>query len=261
MYSIIKDHQGFEQLINIEVREQELIIAVEYLEVNLDMVFSQERYHKVSENLAKVYLYQILKSVTLIHNKLIIHNSISLSNLKITNKGHLKLSGFEKSQCLQYKSNTIEDSDEYQSKLLANIDLSDMYNLAPEIILGQDFQTFATDMWAVGCVFFNLVSGFHPFKESCMTTMLYRIFKTLGTPNMNILEFPTLTQCPYFVKNYDKFPVWQSLDFSALIPDLAIEGIDLLRKMLEIEPEKRISAINALKHPFFNNLNEELILD
>lgn len=53
---------------------------------------------------------------------------------------------------------------------------------------------------------FQLLTGYHPFAEDCRIAVLFRIFKTLGTPSDNILEYPTLLANENFVEMMTLLP-------------------------------------------------------
>ncbi len=62
-------------------------------------------------------------------------------------------------------------------------------NAPPEILISNSNSDFsiqcspAIDMWALGCIMFEMLTGYHPFVEDCKIAILFRIFKTLGTPS------------------------------------------------------------------------------
>ncbi len=58
--------------------------------------------------------------------------------------------------------------------------------------------------------------------------------------------------------NNTNFEIFPEKDFKQLFPNLDAEGIDLMMKFLQLEPEKRISAEEALKHPFFDDILPEM---
>jgi len=72
----------------------------------------------------------------------------------------------------------------------------------------------------------------------------------LGTPTEE--TWPGVTSLPDYKAS---FPKWKPKDFKELVPDLCPEGQDLLQQMLVFDPAKRISARQALKHPYFNGLH------
>jgi cyclin-dependent kinase 2 len=78
---------------------------------------------------------------------------------------------------------------------------------------------------------------------------MYRIFRTLGTPNETM--WPGVTK----LKEYKRsFPNWQPVNFRSILPQLDEAGIDLLERMLKYVPSERITAREAVEHPFFNNV-------
>uniref|UniRef100_A0AAY4BP70 Cyclin-dependent kinase 1 n=1 Tax=Denticeps clupeoides TaxID=299321 RepID=A0AAY4BP70_9TELE len=80
---------------------------------------------------------------------------------------------------------------------------------------------------------------------------LFRIFRTLGTPNNDI--WPDVESLPDY-KN--TFPKWKSGNLSTMVKNLDQNGIDLLAKMLIYDPPKRISARQAMVHPYFDDLDK-----
>ena len=110
-------------------------------------------------------------------------------------------------------------------------------------------------MWAVGCILFTFLAGYQPFEEDQLISVLLRIFKTCGTPalDMETTEYPTLFQlCPELLSITGQFPQWyDSIQLADLLPDASPEALDLLFKLFTVDPARRISASDALNHPFF----------
>ncbi|KAF3320125.1 Cyclin-dependent kinase B2-1 [Carex littledalei] len=72
----------------------------------------------------------------------------------------------------------------------------------------------------------------------------------LGTPNETM--WPGVVKLP----NWHEYPQWSPKNIATVVPGLDPEGIDLLSKMLQYDPSKRISAKNALDHQYFNDINK-----
>jgi serine/threonine protein kinase len=113
-------------------------------------------------------------------------------------------------------------------------------------------------MWAIGCVFFTVLAGYAPFDEDGIYPTLFRIFKTCGTPQQNELMGPPKLYseldrlCPNLITMIGSFPQWPPMVLSQIFGATVSEcAIDLLTLLLQVEPSARISASDALAHPFF----------
>ena len=77
----------------------------------------------------------------------------------------------------------------------------------------------------------------------------HTLYSQLGTPDED--EWPGVTDLPDFNRS---FPKWEKQSWKKACPRLNREGLELIGKMFELDPAKRISAREALKHPYFDDL-------
>ncbi|CAL5443990.1 unnamed protein product [Camellia sinensis] len=82
---------------------------------------------------------------------------------------------------------------------------------------------------------------------------LFKIFRILGTPNED--TWPGVTSLADFKS---AFPKWPSKDLAIVVPNLDSAGIDLLSKMLCLDPSRRITARSALEHEYFKDIGGTL---
>jgi len=95
-----------------------------------------------------------------------------------------------------------------------------------------------------------MVNGKPLFMGSSETDQLKKIFRIKGTPNANY--YPEALKLPEWKEeNFEQFP---EDNLAKYVPKLESEGLDLLNAMLYMDPEKRISAEEALNHPYFKDL-------
>lgn len=105
-------------------------------------------------------------------------------------------------------------------------------------------------MWSVGCIFAELLLKEPLFQAKAEIELLSMIFRLLGPPtNRSWPEYPRLP-----LANTIKLPPPQPSQFRQRFQYLSSSGLDLLTSMLTYDPEKRISAEDALQHPYFTRV-------
>ncbi|KAL6055229.1 Cell division protein kinase 1 [Balamuthia mandrillaris] len=193
----------------------------------------------LAPELIKSYLYQMLKGIAYCHSRRVLHRDLKLANLLIDRQGALKLADFGLARAFGIPVRT------YTHEVVT------LWYRAPEILLGQKRYSTPVDIWSVGCIFAELVTKRPLFPGDCEIDELFRIFRTLGTPNEDV--WPGVTELPDFK---DTFGQWDPQPLSEIAPGLDPLGLDLLGKMLKYAPGQRISAKEALNHPYFNDLDK-----
>jgi len=188
--------------------------------------------------LVKAYLYQILRGIAYCHSRRVLHRDLKLANLLIDRNGALKLADFGLGRAFGIPVGV------YTHEVVT------LWYRAPEILLGQKRYSTPVDMWSVGCIFAELVTKRPLFAGDCEIDQLFRIFRTLGTPSEEI--WPGVTMLPDFKPT---FPQCKPQPLSSVITQLDPLGLDLLSKMLRYAPGERISAKEAMKHPFFDDMD------
>ncbi|KAL9560279.1 hypothetical protein MBANPS3_000006 [Mucor bainieri] len=97
-----------------------------------------------------------------------------------------------------------------------------------------------------------MASGRPLFPGNSIPDQLQRIFKVLGTPTEE--TWPKVSQLPEYKRDFEIFP---KIQLETLLPKVDHLGIDLLKRLLEYPPEKRITASDALQHPYFDELRKK----
>lgn len=184
---------------------------------------------------AKSYLKQILSAVEHCHSNLVIHQDLKPENLLLTeDRSTVKLIDFGLST-----TRFLEKKHEYEPTV-------SLFWRAPEIILRIGRHGPEVDMWSIGTLFYEMVTGSVLFEGDDEEEVLELIFKLLGTPTDE--SWPEFRSLPEYS---DDFPKFSPKPISKWASKLDPLGQDLLSNLLTINPEKRITARQALAHPWF----------
>jgi serine/threonine protein kinase len=214
-------------------QDNKLYLVFEYLDQDLKRYMDLQRQH-LPRSLVKSYLYQLLLGISFCHGHRIIHRDLKPQNVLIDRKGTLKLADFGLARAFSVPLKT------YTHEVVT------LWYRAPEILLGGKQYSTAIDVWSIGCIFAEMVTHHPLFPGDSEIDQLYSIFRILGTPNDEI--WPGVSS---YIDYKTTFPKWSPQSLSNILSNLESDGIDLLAKMLTYEPNKRISAREALNHPFF----------
>ncbi|GAA5825883.1 hypothetical protein JCM5353_004537 [Sporobolomyces roseus] len=196
------------------------------------------------ELLCKVYLFQLLRALAWLHAIGVCHRDLKPHNILIVNE--------QVEQCSSYVPSLIF-TDFGSAKVLktgeTNVSYTcSRYYRAPELIFGSTHYDHAVDMWSVGCIFGELLAGTVFFPGGSTVDQLVEIIKVLGTP--------TKSQIRLMNPDYQaqKFPQIKSVPFSKLLPRASSEAVSFLSGLLCFGPRTRLSASEAMAHPFFDEI-------
>jgi casein kinase II subunit alpha len=129
------------------------------------------------------------------------------------------------------------------------------YYKAPEILLGYQFYDYSIDIWSAGVVLFETLSmKYHLFESANSEGMIIAIAKLVGGQAM--IDWAAKYHRRLSHRRLERLVSYQRVPFARIIPDKRAEfrdtdALDLLEKMLLIDHKERITADEALAHPFF----------
>lgn len=190
------------------------------------------------------FMYQLLLGVQYCHQKLVLHRDLKPQNLLINKRGELKIADFGLARSFGAPVRS------YSHEVVT------LWYRPPDVLLGSKHYSTSIDMWSIGCIFWELLTGRPLFPGSNINDQLIRIQKVLGTPDLQ--EWPTMNECPDVNKSNliwigAKKKKWSTL-ISSKDVNINSAGIDLIDRLLRYAPESRISAAEALLHPYFDNI-------
>jgi len=235
----LSEHPNIVKLKDVLYCNNKLYLIFEYLEQDLKQYIDSVQ--SLDPMLIKSYMYQMLKGTEFCHNQRVLHRDLKPQNLLIDKNGRLKLADFGLSRTFNIPLK------QYTHEVVT------LWYRAPEILLGQARYSTPVDIWSAGCIFAEMVTKTPLFPGDSEIDQIFRIFRTLGTPTESIWQ--GVTKLPEFQPNFPQHP---PQPLTKLFPNLEPAGIDLMSKMLQYEPTKRVSAKEALAHSYFVNLPSSL---
>ena len=238
--SILKQlrHPNIVYLIDLIHGEKKLYLVFEYMDHDLKK-FLDINNGPLTPELVKSYLYQILIAINFCHSKRILHRDLKPQNLLIDKDGIIKVADFGLARSFGIPIKTLTH------------EILTLWYRAPEILLGQKEYSTPVDMWSIGLIFYEMAHRKPLFAGDCEIDQIFKIFQMFGTPNES--TWPGVTRLPEFKLT---FPQFKGKGISAYNRNIDHVGLDLLSKMIQIDPCKRISAKQALQHPYFNDLRK-----
>lgn len=237
----------------------------------------------ISPTIFATWCFDLLSAVLHCHdNGVILRGSLNLDQIVIDHSGIAKIGSLYKSSILskgekkltknkgllelarQKKSEMNRRRKEHRK--YGNDDQDDVLKdpyVPPEMLLGSPKYTKETDIWALGCLLSHLLLSkpIYSGKEKDRESLLFAMYKLVGIPAVDNFELGA--KFPYYRKPEKKYKPGVEKAIPALMKEnkgneKAYTGaIDLIRKLLHLDPEKRINAKQALQHEYMSNFIEE----
>jgi cyclin-dependent kinase len=186
----------------------------------------------------KSLMYQLLQGISYCHKQRILHRDLKPANLLLNRAGILKIADFGLARSFAMDVAALKH------------EVITLWYRAPELLLGATQYSTEVDIWSIGCIFAEMITGMPLFPGTNENDQLDRILKTMGTPSA--ASWPEFTSMPLYSDALPSYPVIPGTAISKLIADP--EGADLLGRLLHMNPKHRVTAEEAMTHTFFSDL-------
>uniref|UniRef100_A0A669F1L4 Cyclin-dependent kinase 14 n=1 Tax=Oreochromis niloticus TaxID=8128 RepID=A0A669F1L4_ORENI len=151
--------------------KETLTLVFEYVHTDLCQYMDKHPGGLHPDNV-KLFLFQLLRGLSYIHQRYILHRDLKPQNLLISDTGELKLADFGLARAKSVPSHT------YSNEVVT------LWYRPPDVLLGSTDYSTCLDMWGVGCIFIEMIQGVAAFPGmKDIQDQLERIFLVLGTPS------------------------------------------------------------------------------
>ncbi|KAI9207804.1 Pkinase-domain-containing protein [Polychytrium aggregatum] len=229
-----------------------LCLVFEYMEYDLTCVTSQamsstphDQYYGLGH--LKCILQQILEGLRHLHSHGIVHRDLKTANLLLNRRGQVKLTDFGLARQLFPQDDPRYD---YTNRVITQ------WYRPPEILMGATHYGPEIDIWSAGCIMMELITRrvlfFTSGDKSSDVLQLISIFKIMGTPNID--TWPGLSNLKIWNRCIQGCEFMPNVFRRMFEPHYSSLTLDLAEAMLSMNPEGRINAEMALRHPFFDEV-------
>jgi cyclin-dependent kinase-like len=223
-------------------RKGKLYLVFEYVDKNL-LEILEDSANGLPPDRVRSYIFQLCKAIEYCHRLEVIHRDIKPENLLVSSDHCLKLCDFGFARTIPQKGGALTDY------------VATRWYRSPELLLGSTSYGKEVDLWAIGCIMGELTDGQPLFPGESEIDQLYLIQKVLGpltaeqqevfqkNPRFVGLKFPEMTRAETLEKRY--------------LGKLTREAVNFMKALLKMDPSQRMTASEALMHPYFGPLREE----
>ncbi|CAD8157000.1 unnamed protein product [Paramecium pentaurelia] len=217
----------------------DIYIVQELMETDLSTIIRQQT--QLDQDQICFLLYQLLRGLKYIHSANVVHRDLKPKNLLINGNCDLKICDFGLARAL-------DPQIKLKPKVYSPYVQTRWYR-APELLLQWRDYNQSIDMWSVGCIFAEMLRKKIFLPGASAKNQIELIFDVLGSPNEQVLQMAPKSPLSISVNQMQKK---RGRDFEKLFPNGSKEAIDLLRQLFEYDPTKRITAEQALRHPYLS---------
>jgi cyclin-dependent kinase 2 len=227
-------HDHIVTLLDIARGKKRLYLIFEFLDCDLRSYLNTR---VLTDLEVKNFMYQLISTLAFCHSRHVIHRDLKPHNLLVTHGRTLKIADFGLARTYSIPSRPY------------SLNVQTLWYRAPEVLLGCENYGPEVDVWSVGCILVEVITGKPLFQGRSKIDQLWQIFNVLGTPDEK--TWPGVTGIRY----YRKEPKWDPIPLDLALPGIDALAIDLIEKMLKINPESRISCLDALNHAYFQDFS------
>lgn len=236
------DHPNIVKLLHVmrAANGNDLYLVFELMETDLHAVIRSG----ILQPIHKQFIaYQIIRCVRYLHNRHVIHRDLKPANILLNSDCLAKLGDFGLARTL------VNLPVEQEAKNMLTDYIATRWYRSPEVLLGTKAYTVSMDMWAVGCIIAELLIGTPLYRGDSTLHQMALIVNSLGDPSPDDVE---ALRADHAAEVIDKLPPLNKAQepLKSLLSGHPSDAVALVTSLLVFNPTKRITADEALRHPY-----------
>ncbi|KAL7417346.1 kinase-like domain-containing protein [Mrakia frigida] len=226
-------HENVIELLSVYSAKANINLVLEFCQTDLEYLIKNKTLLFLPGDV-KSWMQMTLRGLEFCHRNGVLHRDLKPNNLFITSEGVLKVADF----------GLAREFGDGSMKMTPEV-ITTWYR-PPELLFGARAYSSSVDIWSVGCIFAELMLRVPFFAGASNLDQLKIMYSAMGSPTE--AEWPNLKTLPDYVQlDFVPRKPWH-LHFSAASPD----AITMLKGFLAYNPNKRVSAKEALLNPYFH---------
>ncbi|KAI8462024.1 kinase-like domain-containing protein [Phakopsora pachyrhizi] len=229
------NHPNVIGLLDVFSSKSNLNLVLEFLDTDLEAVI-KDRSLVFQASDIKSWMLMTVQGLDFCHQNWVLHRDMKPNNLLIASDGTLKIADF----------GLARECADPGTRMTCQV-VTRWYR-PPELLYGARAYSTGPDIWALGCIFAELMLRTPYLVGENDFDQLNTIFRALGTPTES--DWPGHKK----LADYLEFPKQPRQPLDLLFSAAGEDAIDLLEKFLTYDPKRRITSRQALRHPYFNSI-------